>query len=220
MSNGTATPLQQPNSADTDFQALEFFVLSRILNRQTSTLVQVVAVTPPTSGLVGTIDVLPLVGQVDGAGNVTPHETIYNRPYSRVQGGANAIIMDPVVGDIGVMVFASRDISSVASIAGQVPVPANQLPAPPASGRLFSYADGLYLYSIARGTPTQSITFSNSGIAITTPHQVTITASGGVNINGAQISNAGEVTDALGKVLGTHIHGGVQTGGGTSGPPV
>lgn len=197
MTNGTATPLQQATSADTDFQAQEFFVLSRILNRQTVTVVQVMAVTPPADGLVGTVDVLPLVGQVDGAGNVIPHETIYGRPYSRVQGGQNAFIMDPVVGDIGVMVFASRDISSVI---------ASQKTAPPASGRLFSYADGLYLYSIARGTPTQSIAFSPTGITITTPQKVTINATGGVNINGAQISGAGEVTDAAGKVLGTHEH--------------
>lgn len=47
-----------------------------------------------------------------------------------------------------------------------------------------------------------------------------ILAPGGVNINGAQISAAGEVKDALGKILGTHEHSGVTTGGGTSGPPV
>lgn len=210
MTNGAAIPLQQPTSADTDWQALEFFVLSRILNRQTVTLVQIVSVTPPASGAVGVVDVLPLVGQVDGAGNVIPHETIYNRPYSRVQGGTNAIIIDPAVGDIGVMVFASRDISSVIK---------SQQAAPPASGRLFSYADGLYLYSLARGTPTQFVQFTNSGITITTPHQVTITATGGVNINGATISGAGEVTDALGKVLGTHVHSGVTTGGSNTGPP-
>lgn len=211
MTNGTATPLQQATSADTDFQAQEFFVLSRILNRQTVTVVQVMAVTPPASGLVGTVDVLPMVGQVDGGGNVTPHETVYGRPYSRVQGGANAIIMDPVVGDIGVMVFASRDISSVI---------ASQKTAPPASGRLFSYADGLYLFSISRGTPTQYIQFLTSGI--------NIKSTGNVNINGAIISAAGEITDAAGKVLGTHDHlpgtytapsgGGPVTG--TSGAPV
>lgn len=40
---------------------------------------------------------------------------------------------------------------------------------------------------------------------------------GGVNINGATISAAGEVTDALGKVLGTHTHPDPQ--GGNTGPP-
>ncbi|MBS0416695.1 MAG: hypothetical protein JSR66_03205 [Proteobacteria bacterium] len=49
-----------------------------------------------------------------------------------------------------------------------------------------------------------------------TAKAISIQASGGVNINGAQISGAGEVTDALGKVLGTHRH--VETGSVTNPP--
>lgn len=211
MTATTARPLQEPTSAATDFQQLQFFVLQRLARIKTCTVVKVQAVHPPLGVLVGKVDVLPLVGQVDGAGNVIPHKTLFRRPYLRVQGGTNAIIMDPAVGDIGVMVFAARDISSAV---------ASGALSPPASGRTYSYADGLYLLSLASGTPTQKIDFTGGNIAITTPHQLTISAAGGVNINGAQISAAGEVTDALGKVLGTHEHGGVTTGTGTSGPPV
>jgi hypothetical protein len=46
---------------------------------------------------------------------------------------------------------------------------------------------------------------------------LTINTTGSVNINGAVISHAGEVTDALGKVLGTHTHSDPQ--GGTTGGP-
>lgn len=49
---------------------------------------------------------------------------------------------------------------------------------------------------------------------------ITIEAPGGVNINGATISAAGEITNKAGVVLGTHTHSGVETGSGTSGPPV
>jgi hypothetical protein len=207
--SASATPLQQPTDAATQFQELLFFVRQRITKVQTATLVEVQAVTPPASGLVGTVDVLPLVGQIDGAGNVIPHKTLYGRPYSRVQGGTNAIIMDPAVGDQGVMVFASRDISSVV---------ASGKPSPPASGRSYNYADGLYLYSLAKGTPTQYIQFLTSGINIKTV--------GNVNINGAIITPAGEIIDAAGKVLGTHDHQpGTYVAGstpvtGNSGPPV
>ncbi len=213
----TATPLQQPTSADTEFLSQHFFVVQRLLKMQTVTLVQVVAVYPPSGSLVGKVDVLPLVNQVDGAGNAIPHVTLYARPYSRVQGGSNAIICDPVVNDIGVMVFGSRDLSSVI---------ASGKAGPPASQRYFNRADGLYLYSLAKGAPTQFVEFTDSGINITTPHQLVISASGGVNINGAQISGSGEVTDAAGKVLGTHDHSsGTYVAGstavtGNSGAPV
>ena len=210
MRSATAKPLQQPTSAATEFQELQFFIDQRIARIQTCTVVKVEAVYPPSSGLVGTVDVLPLVGQVDGAGNVIPHKTIFRRPYSRVQGGSNAIILDPAVGDIGIVVFASRDISSAVASSKQ---------SPPGSGRKYDYSDGLYLYSLARGVPTQFIDFTDGGITITTPHVLTVNAAGGMNINGAHISPSGEITDALGKVLGTHTHGGVQPGGGTTGPP-
>lgn len=211
----TATPLQQATSADTDFLAQHFFVLSRLLKMQTATLVRVVAVYPPSGSLVGKVDVLPLVNQVDGAGNTVPHVTLYGRPYSRVQGGSNAVICDPAVGDIGVMVFGSRDLSSVI---------ASGNPSPPASGRYFDRADGLYLYSLAKGAPTQYIEFTDSGINIVSPTAINlqapnITLTGAVNANGATISEAGEVTDAAGKVLGTHTHTGVTSGGSNTGPP-
>lgn len=209
VSSTTATPLQQPTDAATDYQELLFFVRQRIARIQTVTLVQVLSVTPPATGLVGTVDVVPLVNQVDGAGNAIPHKTIYGRPYSRIQGGANAFILDPAVNDIGVMVFASRDITSVVASGQQ---------SPPASGRSYNYADGLYLYSLARGTPAQYIQFLDSGINIKT--------TGNVNINGAIITPAGEIIDAVGKVLGTHDHqAGTYVAGstpvtGNSGAPV
>lgn len=59
---------------------------------------------------------------------------------------------------------------------------------------------------------------------------ITITAPGGINLNGVTIDSSGNIgttgtvtanTDVVGggKSLKTHTHGGVQTGSGTSGPP-
>lgn len=213
-----ATPFQEPTSAATEIQSLRFLILQRLLRVQTITVVRVVAVDPGAVGPVGTVDVLPLVGQVDGAGNVIPHQTIFRRPYVRIQGGVNAVILDPVVGDLGVCMFASRDISAVITSKAQ---------SPPSSKRLFDYADGLYLGGVLNDTPQNYVQFESDGtikvvstvaIDLQAP-TVNITTTGNVNVNGAIITPAGEVKDALGKVLGTHTHSGVQPGGGTSGPP-
>jgi len=55
------------------------------------------------------VSVQPLVNQVDGQGNPTQHGIINGVPVFRLQGGANAIIADPVAGDIGLLATASRD---------------------------------------------------------------------------------------------------------------
>jgi hypothetical protein len=210
MSINISTPLQKPTSAATEYQMLQFLISQRLLKVQTVTLVEVTAVYGGGVAPVGTLDVLPLVDQIDGAGNAIAHETLFNRPYVRAQGGQNAVIVDPVIGDIGVMVFGSRDLSAVLA-SGQE--------GPPASRRSFDYADGLYLYSIPRVAPTTYIQVSSAGIVM---HAST------VNINGAVISNSGEVTDGAGVVLGTHVHPGQgsleapSSGGpvtGDTGPP-
>lgn len=134
------------------------FIISMLLNRiQTVTLVQVKAVNATGVNLVGTVDVQPMVAQLDGAGNAHAHGIIHNIPYFRLQGGADAIIIDPKVGDIGMCGFCSRDISSVK---------ANKAPSAPQSRRKFDYADGLYFGGFLNGVPSQYIFFKESGIDV------------------------------------------------------
>ena len=207
------------------------FVISQFINRvQTTTLVRVESVTNDGGvSPVGYVDVTPLVNQVDGNGIPTPHVTIYNVPYMRVQGGTNAVILDPRKGDIGICSFASRDISKVKNTKTQ---------ANPGSARKFSYADGLYIGGVLNGAPTQYVQFSDAGVTITSPTQVTVTAPI-VQINGATVINgtltqtgagnnatfSGNITTTTGDVtaqgtsLHSHTHGGVQTGSGTTGTP-
>lgn len=132
------------------------------------TLVKVMAVTN-SGGVspVGFVDIMPMVGQVDGSGNAVPHATIYHCPYFRLQGGTNAIIIDPQVGDLGWAGFADRDISSAV---------ANKGPANPGSRRMFDMADAVYWGGMLNGTPTQYIAFSSSGIAIHSPTQISMSA--------------------------------------------
>jgi len=201
--NGLAKPTTQWG----EFNNIAFLVQQALLKVQTATLVRIESCTN-NGGLepVGFVDVTPLVNQIDGKGNATPHVTIYNVPYLRIQGGANAIIIDPQAGDVGVCVFASRDITKVKSTKKQ---------ANPGSWRQYSFADGLYLGGMLNGTPVQYIQFANLGVTITAP---LVTINGDVQVNGAIVAT-GDVT-GQGTSLHTHKHGDTTPGNGQTGVPV
>lgn len=199
--------LAKPTTQWGEFNNIAFLVQQALLKVQTATLVRIESCTN-NGGLepVGFVDVTPLVNQIDGKGNATPHVTIYNVPYLRIQGGANAIIIDPQAGDVGVCVFASRDITKVKSTKKQ---------ANPGSWRQYSFADGLYLGGMLNGTPSQYIQFNNSGVTITAP---LVTINGNVQVNGAIVAT-GDVT-GQGTSLHTHKHGDTTPGNGQTGVPV
>ena len=183
---------------------------------------------------IGQVDVQPLVSAVDGSGKAWPHGIIYNVPYMRIQGGSNGIILDPVVGDIGIASVCDRDISTVKN--------AKKVSAP-GSNRKNDMSDMVYLMTIIGEQPTQYVQFNASGITITSPTKVTINApnveidsSSACTINAPSIVLNGAVSQGSGSYGGTavfandvtaqgtsvhtHKHGGVQTGGGQTGTPV
>jgi hypothetical protein len=158
----------KPSTTWGDYNNILFVVMQALAKMQTATIVKIMACSNSgDASPVGTVDVMPMVNQVDGSGNPTPHGTIYNIPYFRIQGGANAVILDPQVGDLGIAVFASRDISNVKSTKAQ---------ANPGSWRQYDWGDGMYLGGLLNGTPTQLLQFSASGISLVSPIAVTITA--------------------------------------------
>lgn len=204
---------QFPSTTDNEYNTLAFVVRQLLQKMQTVTLVRVMAVTN-SGGVtpVGTVDVRPLVNQMTGDRTAVEHATIFKIPYFRLQGGGNAVILDPQVGDIGMCAFASRDISAVKAAKDT---------ANPGSFRQYDWADGLYFGGLLNGVPTQYIRFHAGGVDIKAP---TITLDGDVHITGdtnsdGAITAAGDVTGE-GTSLHTHIHSGVQPGGGNSGPPV
>jgi hypothetical protein len=150
----------------------------------------------------GFVNVQIMVNQVDGVGNTVPHGIMYHLPYCRLQGGTNAIIIDPVIGDIGVAVFADRDISSVK---------ATKRVANPGSRRKHSYSDGVYIGACLNGVPTQVVAFTDTGISITTPQALTILAAnvildstGNFAVTGAVVAGVGGTNQVS---LQTHKHG-------------
>jgi hypothetical protein len=147
---------QQGLSSDGNDGNLSMFTARQMLGRiSTAKLVKVLKVTN-NGGVepVGRVDVQPMVNQMDGGGVVTEHGTVYDLPYFRLQGGQDAIICDPKVGDIGVAVICDRDSSAVK---------ASKDIANPGSYRRFNLADGMYFGGFLNGTPDQYVRFFDTG---------------------------------------------------------
>lgn len=212
----------QPSTLWGVYNNLIFAIQQSLAKVQTATLVQVQACSND-GGLspVGSVDVLILVNQINGQGIPTPHLTMYGLPYLRIQGGANAVIIDPQPGDIGIAVFASRDITTVKNTKAQ---------ANPPTYRTHDFSDGLYIGGVLNGIPSQYVQFQASGMSIVSPTQVTIQApqivlDGSLSQSGGDATMTGSLTvtgdvKAQGTSLHTHLHGGVTTGGGDTGVPV
>jgi hypothetical protein len=176
MASGQAYGFATPEDWGSEFSAIRFVIMRSLARWRTCTLVQVTAVQPGAVGPIGTVTVQPLVNMVDGQGTATPHGTFQNIPYLRISGGKNAVICDPAVNDIGVMVVSDRDISSVKNA---------QQPSPPGSERRADLADGIYLGTIiSQEAPTQYVQFTATGINIVdvNGNKIQLTATG-INIS-------------------------------------
>ena len=191
-----------PNDQAGGVNAQALLIERMLAQTHTAMLVRVAAVSSADDGG-GRVDVQPLVHQVDGAGQIVPHGTVHGLPYIRLQGGTSAFIVNPVTGDIGLAVFASRDISTVKAT-GQA--------SPPGSGRRNSMSDGIYLGGLLNGTPTQTVKMDTDGITLTSPTAVTINAP-------KLIINADTVTHDGVNVGSTHRHSGVRAGLDPTGMP-
>lgn len=235
-----------PFEAQFDPDRAQLFIITKLLlGVHTCQLVQVQAVNP-VSGKVGFLTVQPLILETDTNNLVLAQSPIYNVPYMRYQGGSSAVILDPVVDDIGLAIFAENDITNVKQTLAAGPA---------ATDRSHSTADALYIGGVLNPDATQYVQFQpgGAGIVIHTPGNLALQASGNLDINvGGQATveaagwtfntpvtfnnsvtstptGAGNVTfnskivapDAvIGGVTQTlHKHGGVQTGGGVSAGP-
>lgn len=224
---------QQPDSFGAPYNAHRFVINSLIALARTGTPCQVLSVTNNGGvSAVGFVDLQPLVNQVSGSGLSQPEGKITGIPYFRLQGGSNAVIIDPKVGDIGYASFADKDTSSVKK---------NKAQSNPGSGRQFDVSDAWFFPCFLGAAPTQYVRFYDGGIDVKSTGKITftdgagstivmngdgtgtMTFAGGLTINADETVN-GKIT-ATGDVKGTgtslhtHVHGGVTTGGSdTTGP--
>ena len=215
-----------PADNSSDIGRLNFIMTAAMSGLRTAMPVIVKAVTN-SGGVspIGYVNVQPLVSGMDGNKNLMPHGTIYNVPYMRIQGGSNGIILDPVVGDIGIATVCDRDISTVKNA---------KTVSAPGSTRKNDMSDMVYLMTIIGSAPTQYVQFNSSGITITSPVNVTINAptaivnsSISVTMNTPILKVSGDILDnsatntrtmaQMRSVYNSHTHSDPQ--GGNTGTP-
>lgn len=214
-----------PANTSSQYNATEFIFQQLMGKIGTATLVEVMACTNAGSLVpAGTVDVKILVHQVDGQGLAVPHDTIFSVPYCRYQAGSIAVVLDPQVGDIGLIVVGDRDLSVVKGTFAA---------ALPGSQRRNDLSDSIYVMGLLnqdaittylRFDPVTgihmrspvAITLNAPMIGITAPI-VTVSATTSVTVttptltlNGSLVvtgtgSFAGNVTGG-GKSLDTHTH--------------
>ena len=198
---------KKPNTAGSEYNALQFMMQQAMNNISTAIPVQVQAV----NGLF--VDVLPLVSSVDGYGQAVEPTTLFHLPVFRYHAGVAAIILDPVVGDKGLAVFAQADSSNVQT--------GTNTPQQPGSFRKHSMSDGFYIGGFHNAAPSVYIEIKQDGtIQIVAPTSVTVTSpkvdfSGNVSMSGS-VNVTGDCTIGGISFL-SHIHTG-DSGGDTSPP--
>lgn len=224
------------NPQDVNCEAnINEFIFNSLLSRQS--FIQLVVVNKVKDGLM--LDVTPLVSGFSANETRTPNTSVYNVPVWRLQRGASAVIMDPVVGDIGIMLCCDRDITNVKE---------EKKESLPASMRTHSKSDGVYLGGLLNSDPIQYVKFANDGIDIVSPLVVTVNGSSvilnandKISLNSPIIEANGQLTQGAGTFAGnatfggsitatgevsgnginlsTHVHGGVESGNSnTQGP--
>lgn len=163
-----------------DYNSLVFLFNQMIKKKHTMTIVQVKTVEDDR------VDVQPLVTMLDAQGKPVPYGLLYSLPFVRLQGGNGAIICDPQVDDIGLAIFADRDITNVIK---------DKDIASPNSYRVMSMSDGVYLSGLLNKDPTQYIKFDGSFIDILSP---LTQISGNLSV---QTGATGSFTSTTGQVI-------------------
>ena len=95
-----------PSTGQGDWNRQRFLIQQQMLNLNTSMPVQVISVQATGVAPVGFVNIQVMASQVTGDYRTVDHGVIPNVPYFRLQGGTDAVIIDPKVGDIGIACFA------------------------------------------------------------------------------------------------------------------
>ena len=158
------------------------FIVRQVLNRMaTATLVEVMAVSADS------VDIRPMVAQIDGAATAVPHGTIHNVPFFSMRAGSSAIVMKPVVGDFGLAIFCHNDISAVKK---------NKKASNPGSRRRFDWADALYLGGFLGAEPTHYLKFDAAG-------EIEIKPNSALSVTGAQSVSGNQTVQGNAAVSGS-----------------
>lgn len=181
------------------------FIFNTLMSRYS--FVQLVIVNKVKAGPL--IDVMPLVSGFSADGSRIDNSPVFNVPVWRLQRGPSAVIMDPIEGDIGLMLCCDRDITKVRD---------EKKESLPASKRVHSKSDGIYLGGVLNAEPSQYVKFSNYGIDIVSPlvvqvngNTVVVNADEKISLNAPIIEANGQLTQGSGSYAGDAMFGGTIT---------
>lgn len=171
--------------ANTPFSLHQFQIAMRIARVRTATPVIVKAVASAGAADQWTVDVQPLVNQVDGEGNPQAHGTITKVPAANMGGANGSVSVKPSVGDLGFVICADRDMSSVVK---------TKAVANPGSRRMHALADAVYYGGFgALNTSAHQVLIDDTGITINSTKAVKINAPNGTTITG-DVAVIGKIT--------------------------
>ena len=159
-----------------DMSALLYLIRTQIESRvNTIDIVKIINVNEDN-----TIDVIPIIKNVDNDKNPIDEVPIYGIPYIEWQFGTNTIKAKPAIGDIGLLLINKKDTSSIN--AGIV-----------SNNSKFNTGNGIYLGGLKgfNATPTQFIEFKDNEITITGTGTININATT-ANVNATMINLGGE----------------------------
>ena len=167
---GTVFSQRSRQSIGSDYQGL-VFVIEQLIGK-IITLVPVRVVTVANAGSLASdayVNVQPLLTQQTGNNSAVPHGVINNVPCFKLQGGSNAAILDPAVGDIGLMLVAYRDTSNLIAADKASPGSLQSAAQPPELLNPGSAANrlrrrGFYLGGWLNGAITQYLLMNSAGI--------------------------------------------------------
>ena len=238
---------QNYNTDSSPYNASEFQIQQALRKINTAEPVRVTGVNPGKVGKAGTVTVQPIVNLVTGTGEGMAQSALFSLPYLRIQGGENAVIVDPKPGDVGLAVYAMRDTEQMKQGDGAE--------CNPGSARCYSKGDGFYLGGFLNKTPKRYIWIEDDGITmddgeggklelkggkltISAPNGIETTSSvethntpaltmgsGGatatmnanMTVNGTITSTGDQTAGGISQM--SHVHTGVESGGSTTGGP-
>ena len=208
MSLSAAKPVRPEDSVG-GARELEHILLRFIGKTYTVTIVRVNNVQAGATGPVGYLDATDMIQQMNGSNEGIPNVQMKNMPYFRLQGGGNAVIMDPKPDDLGIALFAQRDITQLKR---------SRQEGPPPSLRTHDVSDGLYIGGLLNGAPQQWIQFLDTGINIKATGDVTIDAAL-LQVN-CPIVSTGNITDHTSSMqdMRSQYNGHTHPGGGAPEP--
>lgn len=185
---------QQGTPDDTsDHNVIQFLIRQALGRARTAIPAKVITVHGGGVGAPPTVDVQVLVNAIDGIGQQSAHDTMFAIPVFRLQGGPNAIIIDPVAGDIGYLVVSDRDISAFKANSGAQ--------SNPGSYRRNSLSDAIYFGGIVNpADPTQFVQFTDTGVKVFDKNGNKIEmSSGSIKLTATKVTIQGDL-DVTGEV--------------------